>query len=57
LSERSNGRKPEVCRRPRDFQEPVFASGNAVGLDGNRPEDLAERDRHERVVDAALDAK
>ena len=40
-------------RQPLDVEQPVLAAGDAVPLDGDEPEHLAEGDGQQRVVDAA----
>ena len=47
------GRRPELQRGTRDVQQPVLPAGDGVPLDGDEPEHLAERDGHQREVDAA----
>ena len=53
MSARSNDANAEIGRQPRDLQQAVLAAGDPVRLDRQRPEDLAEGDGHEGIVDAA----
>ena len=50
---RSKRRHAAVHRQPLDLEQAVLAAGDAVRLDGDEPEHLAEGDGHQRVVDAA----
>ena len=48
-----DGANAQRGRQPLDLEQAVLAAGDAVRLDGDEPEHLAEGDGHQRVVDAA----
>jgi hypothetical protein len=53
LSASSKRAKPKSAGGRAILSRPSSPAGDGVGLDGHGPEDLAEGDGHERVVDAA----